>query len=109
MVLIMIHKFISLMSKELFKFHIGVTLVLLNSINWKMSVQLLKDSSAELHLDHNNILMLKMLLKELKLIYLTKLGDFITEIKLEISPHQEPLETNTKIKLELFSHQDMLY
>lgn len=53
--------------------------------------------------------MLKMLLKELKLIYLTKHGDFITEIKSEIYPHQEPLETNTKIKLELFLHQDTLY
>lgn len=71
--------------------------------------QVLRDSLVELFTDLNNMLMSRMHLKELKLNYQLKFGDFIIEMKLAIFQHLELIEMNIKIKLDLLLFQDSVY
>jgi len=55
------------------------------------------------------MLMSRMHLKELKLNYQLKFGDFIIEMKLVIFQLLELIEINIKIKLDLLLFQDLVY
>lgn len=71
--------------------------------------QVLKDNLVELFTDLNSMLMSRMHLKELKLNYQLKFGDFIIEMKLVIFQLLELIEINIKIKLDLLLFQDLVY
>ena len=103
------HRLFSQKSRELLKFLIGEILLLQNSINLKMLDLLSRENSAEFNSVHKIIFRLKMLGRELRQNFLTKLEDFTTEMKLEISQLLKLSGTTIIMKLDLLWCLDLLF